>query len=238
MSDTPEAGHNNPPSPFEDLKQTFDDLFLETSNWADREPIKTQDQADVLEALKKKIKAAIKASDTMKAADKKPHQEAAQAIQDAHNALTGKTQAGKGIGVLALEACQAVLQPWLKQLDDERKAKLKLAQEIADAKAKELEKAAKTRDTSNIESIVAFEASIQETKQSEIDLKRAAKATTKGTTTQYIPIVVDGGKAANHYWKTDREEIVALLMKFAARDIRGGKREIPGFEIKEELKVR
>ncbi len=42
---------------------------------------------------------------------------------------------------------------------------------------------------------------------------------------------MDLNAAVRHYWKTDREAFSDLVFELAARDVRNGAKEVPGFEI-------
>lgn len=231
-------GHNNPPTPFEESKADFDKLLIEANNFADGDPVATEGQAKAVETLIASLKAATKKANERRVEANKPFDEGKAANQEQFNTLIGDNKSGRGVGVLALDACKKALLPWKQKIADDLAAELKRKREFAEAAAIELAKAAENRVAGDLESETAFETAIQETKQSAVDLTRAHKVTAKVTTKVWVPTLVDGGTAANHYWPTNREAFEALLMNLAAKDIRAGKREIPGFEIKEELKVR
>ena len=52
--------------------------------------------------------------------------------------------------------------------------------------------------------------------------------------TKYTPTITDLTACARHYWATDRAALEALLADMVQRDVRAGKRNIPGVEITEE----
>lgn len=236
--ETAGEGHNKPPTLFEESQADFAALLIEANNFADGEPVSTEGQALAVETLIASLKDATKKANERREEVNKPFNEGKTANQEQFNTLIGDNKSGRGVGVLALDACKKALLPWKQKLADELAAELKRKKEFAEAAAAELVKASENRVAGDLESETQFENAIQETKQSAIDVQRASKATNKGTTTDWVPTLVDGPAAANHYWQTNREEIVTLLMSLAAKDIRTGKREIPGFVIKEELKVR
>ena len=49
--------------------------------------------------------------------------------------------------------------------------------------------------------------------------------------TVYVPTLADPVLAARHFWAVAREDMTDCLMRLAERDVRLGKREIPGFTI-------
>jgi hypothetical protein len=75
-------GHNNPPTPFDECERKVFDLFDEAKNFLDGEAITTQDMADAVSKLLDMIRKAKKEADDFRAAEKKPHDDAAKAVQE------------------------------------------------------------------------------------------------------------------------------------------------------------
>jgi len=62
MSDTPAAGHNNPPSPIELALEPFNDTLGEIEHWLDGDPITTAEQNKAVDALAKALRGIRKKS--------------------------------------------------------------------------------------------------------------------------------------------------------------------------------
>ena len=76
-------------------------------------------------------------------------------------------------------------------------------------------------------------------KQANKVAKAAEKAasTGLGLRTTYRAELTDPKAAIAHYWAARREDFIALVTDLAAKDVRAGKREIPGFTIHAEQKA-
>lgn len=243
--DIAEAGHNNPPSPFEEIKQTIDDLYLEAKNFADGEPITTKGQAEAVSALIDGLrKAATKADDARKT-ENKPFDEGKAVVQEKYNRLIGKTKAVTGKAPLAIELCEEALKPWLLKLEAAQAERERIAAEQAAQAALEAQEALAKR-TDSLEDAEKAEAAILHAKAAGASHKAATKTRANvkggeravGLTKTYTPVMTDGVEAARHYWKTDRTTVEAFFLGLAEKDVRAGKRAIPGFEINEGRKVR
>lgn len=81
----PAKTHNQ--DPFTAIKQEIEDLFDEAKNFADGEPITTQDMHDDIERLYDGLHDAGKRLEELRVAEKKPLDDAVQAIQDKYNPL-------------------------------------------------------------------------------------------------------------------------------------------------------
>ena len=98
----------------------------------DGEPIATQGQADDVSSLMRMLGEEIALADKLRAAEKKPHDDAANAVQARWNTLIGTTKKVTGTAVLAMDACKEALAPWLRKLAAEQEAAAKAAREEAD----------------------------------------------------------------------------------------------------------
>ncbi len=147
-------------TPFEALTLNLDDLLTEARNWADGEPVATQDQADAVAALIDQINQGGKALEAERVAEKKPLDDAIKAIQDRYNVylapLTNK--AVKGKVPLAVEALRAAVRPFLLAKEAELEEQRRRAREEAEAKAREAAEAARAAAASDLTAKEAAEA--------------------------------------------------------------------------------
>lgn len=246
MNDLAPIGHNNPPepTPFELSRSEIEDLYAEARNWFDGEPITTQGQADAVGTLLDRLRKARKLADERRKEEVRPHDEAKAAIQERYNALIGDTKSGKGRAILAEEACKAALVPYLEKIEAEKRERARVEREEADRKRAEAEAAIRaTREAFDLAAREAAERLLVEADRADASAKRADAATANakvaggraiGLRTHYVPELADMTVAARHYWSTQREAFEAFLIDLARKDIARGKREIPGFVVKEE----
>ena len=243
--ETPETpapiGHNAPPadSPFEAIKTHIDDLYAEAKGWIDGEPIATQGQADAVAKLKAMIAEAAKAADEARKLENEPFDKGKAEVQARYAPLISDTKSVRGKTVLALEACQRALTPWLLQLDREREEAARIAREEADRLAREARELA-----ANAESIDQAEraeemfadakAATKEAASIEGDRARVGVGSGYRATIlrdNWTATLTDPQAALRHYWTVRRADLEKVALQFAMEDVRAGKREIPGFEI-------
>lgn len=235
------VGDNNPPSPFDEIKQQIEDLHLEAKNWLDGTGVQTEDDAEGVSRLLDELRKAMKAADELRKEEVKPHDEAKKAVQERYAPLIADTKSQRGIAVLAIDACKKALAPYLTRKEEERRAEAEKARKEAEEKANAAREAMQASSATDIEQREAAETMLQDAKRAEAAAKRVESSKTHATgggravglRTSYAPELVDGTAAARHYWQNNRAEMEAALMDMARKDVRAGKREIPGFKINE-----
>jgi hypothetical protein len=237
----PGIGHNGAPepTPYEKAREEIVDLFSEASLWLDGAKVTSQAHADDLSNLLNMIRAAEKRAEEARKAEKKPHDDAAKAVQEKYKPLLTKAE-------LAADACKKALSPWLAQKEAEQRAAAELARAEAEAKARAAQEAIRAAEATNLAEREAAEALVKDAKKAGRIASKADKATAQaggtigraiGLKTVYVATMTDAREAARHYWQSDPEEFHTLLQTLAMRDVRSGKREIPGFEIREEKRA-
>lgn len=229
MSKPAPIGHNNPPDPFTTIEVHILDLFELAESALTGEPIANQEQADQIQQLADDCLKAWQAAESARKEEKKPHDEAAKAVQAKWTPLTDKAY-------LAKKTALQALTPWkleLQRQKDEAAAKLRAeAEALAEAARKAAQEAAASADLSA-------------RAEAEILLKEADKANKaanridrgpSGLRTYWHAEITDRRLALNHYLKTAPEEFVATIQRLADQDIRAGVRNIPGISAIEEKK--
>lgn len=237
-----EIGHNNPPAAiltYAAVKARIDDLYdIEAKNWLDGQRITTQAQADAVSRLKGMIKEAEADADRCRKAENEPFDAGKKEVQDRYAPLISDTKAIKGKTVRAHEACVAALTPWLRKLDDEHQARLDEARRVADAAMEEARTLAGAADITNLADAEVVDETFRDAKIAaraalavENDRARVGGGEYRATLLRdnYVPALVDGEIAMAHYWVMQRGAVEAFLLDLAAKDIRAGKRSIPGF---------
>lgn len=237
-------GHNNPPepTPFELSRQEADDLFMEASNWCDGAAVETQEQADALDMLREKIRAARLRADERRKEEARPHDEAKAEIQARYNTLIGDTKkTGKGKLILAEEAVNAARAPWLRKIEEEKQKAAAAARAEEEAKRKAAQEAfAKARDESDLEARAEAEKLAAEAKKAEQQAKRADKAamTKTGLKTVVHAEITDLQEFARWSWVHDRAALEAHFIGRAMAIASDGWRDVPGLSITETREAR
>lgn len=232
------GGNCPPPSDREDALQRVEDLYDEARLWMDGKPVDSHELADGIGNLLNMIRSAEKRADDLRKYEKAPHLKAAKEIDDAYKSALDKAKQ-------ATAACKAALVPWLAKLVAEKNAAAEKSRQEADAKAQAARDAIRASDSANLDERATAEALLKDAKRAERAADRAGNDTAKAGSlgravslrTTYVPVMVSAGDALKHYKSAAPDEIKALLQSLAERDVRSGKRSIPGFDITAEQKV-
>lgn len=246
MTDLPkdhQIGANNPPvDPFEAIRTHLSDLEVEARAWCDGEPITTQAQADEVSRLMEEFRKAHKAADDARVAENKPFDDGKAAVQERYAPLIANTKAARGITVRAQEALRALLTPYLRKLEDDKRAAAIEAQRVADAAAEAATAALRAANPTDLGAGDKVEELVAVAKAAQVEAKHAAgdKAHAHGGSravglrSYWEPVLVDQREALRHYAARNPDELRAWLVEQAWVDVRSGRRAIPGFNVVED----
>lgn len=228
-------GHNNPPepTPIEAAREMISLLDGEAANWFDGTAIENQAQADDVARLLDAARKARTQFDNDRKAEKKPHDDAAKAVDAAWKPIIAQAER-------IVEVAKGAQTPWLLKLEAEKREKEEEARRIAEEKAAAARKLAEENDGS-LAAAKARDAAIEVAKKAEAAAARAAneKAGAKGEgmaravslRTTWHSTVNDRRALLNHIATTDPAALTAFVEDWAMRAVRGGARELPGVEI-------
>ena len=229
-------GHNLPPepTPFERVEKRIADLYDEAALWLDGAKVETQAHADGIGNLLNLIRATEKEADEARKVEKKPHDDAGKAVQERYKPLLTKAEQ-------ATAACKKALAPYLARLEAEKAEAVRIAREEAEAKRLAAIEAMRASDAANLEQRAAAEALVKDAKRAEAAASAAGRDTAKvgsigravSLRTTYAPVMTSLTEATRHYYVSAPDEFRAFVHGLAERDVRAGKREIPGFTITE-----
>lgn len=237
-AEAPPVGHNNPPppEPIEEARELVSLLDVEASNWFDGTPIENQAQADEVARLIDAARKAKQQFDANRKAEKKPHDEAAKAVDAKWKPVIADADR-------ILEIAKAAQTPWLLKLDAEKRALEEATRKVAEEAAAEARRLAEQSDGS-LAAAKARDAAIEEAKRTEAVAQAAAneKAAAKGAgmaravslRTIWRSLVEDRRALLNHIAKHDPDALTAFVEDWAAKAVRSGAREIPGVKVYEE----
>lgn len=191
--------------------------------------VENEEQYGMVKALQDELKTERLATDRQRKIDKQPFLDTNARIESDYKALLNKLTAAENAG-------KSCVEQYLQKLEQERQEAARIAREAKEKAEQELRDAHAAKEGADLDE----ELRIQE---KEAQAKEAAKASGKvnkkqatGLKTVYTPTITDKVKVIKHYWSNPA--LMETLMTLIKSDIRSGKREIPGVEIKEERVAR
>lgn len=221
-------GHNAPP-PFEAWSLHIEDLFKLVSDTTAGGTVQNDEQEAALDALLDDFHKARKAADTERAAEKKPHDDAAKAVQVRWKPLLDKCD-------MAAEEIKRLLTPY-------RTAKQRAKDEAArkareEAEAKRLEAEAALRQSDDLEARFEAEETLKQAQKLAAVANRIDRTAT-GLRTYWEAEITDRKAALLHYLKEQPEAFSSLIQELADRDARNEatRRDIPGVIFHERKKA-
>ncbi|MFU0504142.1 hypothetical protein [Pseudaminobacter sp. NGMCC 1.201702] len=221
----PPRNHNA--DPIDVALDHIQDLYDEAKNFADGEPIDSEEMHDAITKLYDAIHDAGKAADALRVEVKKPLDEQINAIQSRFNPFI---QPKKGKVDLAKASLGALLAAWRRHVQEE---KAHIAEEARKEAERLAEEARAIRKDGNLEATEAAELLIKEAAA----VSRFAKAQEKGPTglrTVWRAELVDIEKALDWAYGRDPDAFRALCQSQADAVVRAGMRMVPGFRVFDE----
>jgi hypothetical protein len=227
MTTTPTIGHNR--APFDLIAEEIDDLYGEAKNFADGESITDQKTADAVTALFEGLHAAGGKAEEQRKIEKKPHDDAAKAVQEKFKPLSDKVTRGKS-------ALGELLAPWRKKLADEAASKAAALKAEADAKLAAAQSAIRAT-SGNLMAREEAEAELKDAKKLAAVAKRVDNAPT-GLVTRWVVTTKDAPVALDWAYGRDAARFNELALDMAREAVRLGARALPGFTVTEEKVTR
>lgn len=237
MTDTltaPPIGDNLPPDPFTLISESIEDLLLEANNYLDGKEIENEEQEAAVASILTRLRREANAADDQRKAEKKPHDDAAKAVQIKWNPLLEKAD-------VAVTTAKSALTSYLRKKDEAQRAAARALQEEAEQAALA---AVRTAEVANPDSL-ADQTALRVRREAAAALTKAAARAGKqraqakggeravGLRSVWTPALVDPCAALKHYRERQPDELKAWLLEQAQKDVRNGARSIPGFTITE-----
>jgi len=217
---------NNPPA-HEAMAMHIEDLFAMVSATVAGATVTTDEQEAALDGLLDDLRTARKDADGQRAAEKKPHDDAAKAVQTTWKPLLERCD-------LAANEIKSLLTPYR---DDKQRAKDEAARQ-ARQEAQERQEAAQAalRDPDDLEARFAAEQGLQAAKRLTAVANRLDRAPT-GLRTRWVAELTDPAAALRYFRECEPEALKAWLLEQGQREANNGARAIPGFTITQERKA-
>jgi type IV secretory pathway VirB10-like protein len=224
---------NAPAEPAVLFAECVEDLLLEARNFLDGEPITNEQQAEGVSSLLNRLRRVSKDADEARKLEKKPHDDAAKAVQAKWSPIIDKA-------TLAATTAKQALAPYLKAIEERQQREAQKAREEADRLA-EIARTAHAEASGNLQASEDAERLLKAAKAAEKDAARAGKAKAHATGGEravglrsvWSPTLTDPCAALKFYRERNPTELKIWLQEQAERDVRAGARSIPGFEVTE-----
>ncbi len=228
---------NNPP-PEAAIGLALDDLYVEAQAWLDGSPIENQAQADTLGLIVGTARDLAKDADKARAAEKKPHDDAAKAVQAKWKPLIDKADKVATVGKAAIAKFLQAQQAEQDRIAAAARAEAERAAQEAAAMAR----AAAPDDLAAQEALEAAQDQAQRlAKTAKYESRQTAKAAGTGRAiglrTYYVPVMANPAEALAFYKKNRPDALKGFLLELAQQDVAAGIRTIPGFTINDEKRA-
>lgn len=218
--------HNNPPADAA-FSIHIDELFTLLSDALSGRPVETDEQEAAIDTLFADFHKAWKDSDTARAAEKKPHDDASKAVQAKWKPIVDKADRGK-------KACGDALTPYRQAKQRAKDEAARKAREEAAERERIAQEALKQSD--DLETRFAAEQEFEAAKKLTSVANKIDRAPT-GLRTTWQAEIVDRTAALKHYLGHQPEAFVALIQELADRDARGARPRIEGITYHEQKKA-
>ncbi len=233
MTDRHGIGGNNPPA-IDAFGMALDDAYETAEDFLDGSPIETQGQADAVGRIVSEVKKIKKDADAARAEEKRPHDEAAKAVQAKWKPLLDRADT-------IVTAAQRPLTTYLAKLAAKQAEVERLAREEAAKAAQAAIEAQRQAD-----SVEAIEAAKRLQDEADAAAKAAAKAgrakahvagvdRAVGLRSYRVATVVDRRAALNWIAKNDPDALSQFIDDYARRN--APTRPMDGVEVTTERKV-
>jgi hypothetical protein len=220
-----EIGANKPP-PVVAMSMHIDDLFSLVSG-STAGPVTTDEQETALDALLDDVRKASNEAEEQRKIEKKPHDDAAKAVQQAWKPLLDKCDK-------AAAAIKDALTPYREarqRAKDEAARKAREEAEVAQTAAQEA-----LRSSDDLEERFTAEAELARAGKLTAVANRIDRTPT-GLRKYWVAEITDRREALKHYLTTRPEEFAALIQQLADADARGTRAPVPGVVFHEKKKA-
>lgn len=219
-------GDNNPPADAA-FGIHIDDLFTLLSDTLSGGEVSTDEQEAAIDAILDDFRKAAKDADKARAAEKKPHDDAAKAVQAKWKPIVDKAERGA-------VACKDALTPY-------RTAKQRAKDEAArqareEAEAREAAARAAIKQSDDLETRYAAEQQFEQAKKLTAVANKIDRSAT-GLRTYWEAEITDRKAALLHYLARSPERFEALIQHMADEDARGARAPVPGIIFHERKKA-
>ena len=229
-----QAGHNS--TPFDMFDMALGDVYATAKDFLDGAAIETQGQADVVGLVISEAKKLRRDIDAARADEKRPHDEAAKAVQVKWKPLLDRCDTIE-------RAAKAPLSAWLNQLAEEQREAERLAREEAmrlQQAAIEAERAAQGiagQEAAKEAQALADDAAKAANRASKAKAQVAGTDRALGLRTYWTAKVTNNAELLRWIRENDPQPLRDFLADYARKAVVNGAKWLPGVTIETERRV-
>lgn len=218
-----------------ELFKGIDDLYEEATHWADGTEVESDAQHDAVTAIRNALHELGKKADELRAEEKKPHDDAAKAVQAEFNPYIQKD---KGKVDRAKKCLDSVLAKWRVKEQARKEEIARREKEEADAELRKAQEAIR-ESSGNLLAREDAEEALSRAKQSQAFARRAEREANTGTGLRTVKRIEfenpkEREKGMDWAFEHDSERFFGMAIDMAAEYFRATKRCPPGFVVIEE----
>lgn len=221
-----ETGHNNPPADAA-FSLHVDELFTLLSDTLAGGEVSNDEQEAAIDAILNDFRDAAKDADKARSAEKKPHDDAAKAVQAKWKPIIDKAARGA-------DACKDALTPYRTAKQRAKDEAARKAREEAEAREKAAQEALRASD--DLEARYEAEQQIEAAKKLTAVANRIDRSAT-GLRTYWVHRIVNRKQLLLHVIDRYPEDLADMLNELVRQKVAAGLREMPGVEIIEEKRA-
>lgn len=221
---TPQAGHNNPPSPLEEVQSSYDAVFEEVAHWADGTPIENDGQLKAVESLVEQVKSAKKDAESAKEIEYRPHKDACDEVTNRYKPFFADLDG-------QVKCLLKVINPYKQKLLEAQQEAERIAREAAERAEREAREAAAKQVEGSIDDLRSVSEKADEAQEAKNLHKKIAKQTIKGMRTKRIGVIVDGKALINHIATNDKPALIEFMEGYVKDHVRHNRGPIPGLRV-------
>lgn len=226
MPSVSEIGGNNPPADAA-FGLHIDDLFALLSDTLAGGEVSNDEQEAAIDGLLDDFRKAAKEADKARTAEKKPHDDAAKAVQVKWKPIIDKADRGA-------QACKEALTPYRTAKQAAKDEAARKAREEAEAREAEARKA--LQESEDLEAKFAAEQQLEQAAKLKAVANRIDRSAT-GLRTHWEAEITDRKAALLHYIARAPQRFEALIQQMADEDARGARAPVPGVIFHEKKKA-
>lgn len=227
---------DNAPTPFDLLSEQIENLRVEAGNWLDGAGVTTEADAENVSKLLDLTRKAQKEADSARVTEKKPHDDAAKAVQAKWKPLIDRCD-------IITDTAKKALTPYLRRVEAAKQEAARIAREEAEAAERAAQAAFAQSGPTDIEMREEAERLAKAAKSAEALASKMEKDKAHATggdraiglRTSYRAEVTDMTEFARWAWVNLRDDIEAALLEIARKKFsRAAVTPPPGITIHEE----
>lgn len=228
---------NRPADPATLFGEELDDLMIEAKNFLDGKPIETEAEANAVSSLVNRLSRLWKDADETRKVEKRPHDDAAKAVQSRWLPILDKAK-------LAEKTAKQALAPYLVMVEEKMRRDAEILRENAAKLAEEAARAHRGA-SGNLDAAEQAEELLRASGEAAKEAARAdkQKAHAKGgeravgLRSYYVADITDPIAFGKWAWEHCRDDYLQFLAGLAEREARRGSNGIPGLQITEERRA-